>query len=185
MLQDLGGGLQLHRLDESNAQELFDLTDRNRDYLRQWLPWLDGTRTVADTREFLSQARREEERGSTVTLGIWVDDRLIGTAAMRLDDDPDACAQIGYWLSADLQGKGVMTRTVRALVDDAFKHRRRRCIEIHCAPGNLRSRAIPERLGFAVARVLPRVEWLYDHFEDHIVYEMTSEEWTKRSTVHP
>lgn len=29
-------------LELRDADELFDVTDRNRSYLRQWLPWLDN-----------------------------------------------------------------------------------------------------------------------------------------------
>ncbi len=40
-----------------------------------------------------------------------------------------------------------MTTAVRALVDHAFDEWNLHSIEIHCAPANHRSRAIPERLG--------------------------------------
>jgi ribosomal-protein-serine acetyltransferase len=35
------------------AEELFILTNRNREYLRTWLPWLDTIQKISDTREFL------------------------------------------------------------------------------------------------------------------------------------
>ena len=37
------------------AVELFQLTDRNRDFLRQWLPWLDKVKKPSDTKKFLEQ----------------------------------------------------------------------------------------------------------------------------------
>jgi ribosomal-protein-serine acetyltransferase len=35
------------------AEELFIVTDRNREYLKTWLPWLDTIQKTSDTREFL------------------------------------------------------------------------------------------------------------------------------------
>lgn len=34
------------------AEELFALTDRNREFLREWLPWLDETKTTEDSSNF-------------------------------------------------------------------------------------------------------------------------------------
>ena len=36
------------------AEELFELTNKNRNLLKQWLPWLDSVQAISDTKEFLS-----------------------------------------------------------------------------------------------------------------------------------
>lgn len=38
----------LKPLQQEDATRLFHLVEQNRAYLRQWLPWLDGLRTVVD-----------------------------------------------------------------------------------------------------------------------------------------
>jgi ribosomal-protein-serine acetyltransferase len=35
------------------AEKLFELTDRNRDFLQQWLPWLDRIKATSDTKDFI------------------------------------------------------------------------------------------------------------------------------------
>ncbi len=35
------------------AEELFELTDRNRGFLKQWLPWLDSVTKPSNTKEFI------------------------------------------------------------------------------------------------------------------------------------
>ena len=37
-------------MEERHAEQLADLTDRNREHLRTWLPWVDASRTVEDSK---------------------------------------------------------------------------------------------------------------------------------------
>ncbi|MEN1761147.1 GNAT family protein [Anoxynatronum sibiricum] len=50
-------------------------------------------------------------------------------------------------------------------------------VEIRCATGNHKSRAIPQQLRFVAEGVLREAEWLYDHYVDHVVYAMLASEW--------
>ena len=43
----------LRQLTADDTKELFSVIDANRAYLRRWLPWLDRTRSVEDTRQFI------------------------------------------------------------------------------------------------------------------------------------
>ena len=52
-------------------------------------------------------------------------------------------------------------------------------IEIRAAIGNVKSQAIPEKLGFAKEGCVREAEWLYDHYVDHIIYGMLKSDFTK------
>jgi len=84
---------------------------------------------------------------------------------------------IGYWLGERFQGSGVMTKSCKALIEYAFRELKLNRVEIRCAEKNLRSRAIPERLGFVNEGMIREAEWLYDHFVDHVVYGVLAREW--------
>jgi ribosomal-protein-serine acetyltransferase len=168
------GDLELQLLEERHAVELFGMTDENRSYLREWLPWLDSTQTVADTRTFIQSQVAAFAKGTALTLGIWRDGALVGTIGLGAIDRINRMTMIGYWLDAGEQGRGTMTRACSALVDYAFRELDLNRVEIHCATGNSRSCAIPERLGFTLEGVLRENEWLYDRFVDHRVYAMLS-----------
>jgi hypothetical protein len=45
-------------IEESHAEELFDVVDSNRDHLRKWLPWLDMNKTVEGQRIFVKSLQR-------------------------------------------------------------------------------------------------------------------------------
>jgi ribosomal-protein-serine acetyltransferase len=72
-----------------------------------------------------------------------------------------------------------MTAACRCFVEHAFVELGLRRVEIRCAFENAKSRAIPERLGFALEGVLRCSEVLYEQTVDHAVYRMLSEDWER------
>lgn len=171
--------LQLRDLSESHAPRLFDLLDSNRSYLRAWLPWLDTQRSVLDSIQFIRMARASSDRNESLSLGIWYRNELCGVISFHRIDHPNRASMIGYWLAAGFQGKGIMTESCRAFTDHGFSRLGLHRIEIRCATGNLKSQAIPNRLGFVREAVLRDSEWLYDHYVDLIVYSMLAPDWKK------
>ena len=172
--------VELRLWNESDAEELFALVDRNRSYLREWLPWLDITRSVEDERGFIRRVRKNFADGIGMETGIWVDGTLTGTISFHTSKVENRSTQIGYWISADAQGQGLITRCCKAMLDYAFEKGDFDKAEIHVARGNRKSRAIPERLGFEEERIEENTEWLYDRFVDHVVYGMTADKWLGR-----
>lgn len=61
---------QLRLLQKSDASVLFGVVDVNRAYLRQWLPWLDETRTPNDSQAFIEQAQRSLRQNTGLILAI-------------------------------------------------------------------------------------------------------------------
>lgn len=169
--------LEMRLLEDRHAAALFALTDVNRAHLRVWLPWLDGTRAVADTRQFIAMQRDRYAANEGIVAGIWWRGEIAGVVGFNTIDWANRAAEIGYWLGAAYQGHGIMTRCCRALVTYAFTELGMNRVTIPCAVGNTRSCAIPRRLGFTHEGVLRDAEWLYDRFVDHNVFAMLAREW--------
>ena len=74
---------------------------------------------------------------------------------------------------------GIMMKVAKTLTDYAFSELQLNKVEIRAAFENMKSRAIPERLGFVNEGCIRQAEWLYDHFVDHAVYGMLAEEWNE------
>lgn len=174
---DLKGGAHLRMLDGHEAAALFALTEKNRPHLRQWLPWLDLNTQPEDTQRFVDGARERYANRESVEAGLFSANQLVGMVSFNTLDWASRCGVIGYWLDADSQGQGLVTRACRALIAHGFDELDLNRIEIRCATGNVRSRAIPERMGFTCEGTLRQVEWLYDHFEDHALYALLRTEW--------
>jgi ribosomal-protein-serine acetyltransferase len=171
----------LKQLELADAEEMFRLTEENRSYLRQWLPWLDAVKRVDDTERFITMTMEQDAQGQGKHYGIWYKGKLAGTLGVHRIDWNNRKTEIGYWLAAGFQGKGLMTEAVAAYIDRfIFGEWNLNKVTIAAATGNLKSRAIPERLGFRLEGIIRSNEWLYDHFVDHAVYGLLASEWNLR-----
>ncbi len=174
----LGDGAELRLLEERHAAELFALADRNRARLRQWLAWVDGNTDPAHTAAYIRRSLAAFAQGGAAACGIWVDGAIAGAIDHHDLNASNRSVSIGYWLSEELQGRGLMTRAVRAMCARAFGELGLNRVEIRVAVGNAKSRAIPHRLGFREEGTLRQILWLYDHFVDEVVYGMLAGEWS-------
>lgn len=172
--------LKLKLLEMKDADELFRLTDANRVYLREWMPWVDATRLPEDTAQYIESARKQWAGQECITACMLYRGAICGMVDLHGISRLNRKAAIGYWLSAPLQGRGLMTRAVRAMVDYGFGGLGLHRIEIRAAVDNRRSRLIPERLGFHQEGVARGAQKLYDRYLDLVVYSMLAPEWAAR-----
>lgn len=168
--------IYLSLVERRHAQALFELIVRNADYIGEWLPFARHTTQIEDTLTFVESTLRDFASGTGLNAAIWYNDTLVGTIGLHINRANEN-ASIGYWIGHAYEGKGIMTKSCRALVDYAFSELKLHRIEIRANVGNTRSRAIPERLGFEEEGVIREAFKLYDKFNDSVVYGMLDREW--------
>lgn len=173
----IADNLEIRLLEDRHIPEIFAAVDRNRAHLRRWLPWVDRTQSPEDIALFLEHALAAFARGEELHAGIWMDGKLAGAVGHHRIDLPNRNTSIGYWLDAGIEGKGVMTRCCRALLQYLFVERKLHRVEIRCATGNTRSCAIPARLGFTREGVLREAEWVNDRFYDLVVWSLLEQDY--------
>lgn len=173
----LNDNVALELLEVRHADELFRVTDANREHLRQWLPWVDGCQSPGDTKAFIQMTRKQLLDNNGFQTAIRYRGTLVGAVGHHGINWASRSASLGYWLAKDAQGRGIMTEACRAYTSHAFATLNLNRMEIRCAVENRRSRAIPERLAFQPEGTVRQAEWLYDHFVDHVVYGMLASEW--------
>jgi ribosomal-protein-serine acetyltransferase len=172
--------IELRLLEERHAEEIFAVMDANRAHLRQWLPWVDEEVSAKEARDYIKQMRERFAAFTGLVLGIWQQGRIVGAIGLVNIDLRNRWAEIGYWMDARAQGRGIITRACRALIDYAFGDLKLNRVVIRCAEGNYKSRAVPERLGFTLEGRLRQTIWLYDRFWDAMMYGMLADEWKAR-----
>ena len=164
--------LRLYTPDD--ALIVFETVDRERERLRPWLPWVDETRGPEDTRSFIEQTISTE--GGEYGYGIWADDGFAGGIGLHTEPR-DRCAMIGYWIDARHEGRGLVTKAARALIEVAFRDLSMHRVWLTVDRENIRSRAVAERLGLRREGVR-REDRLFDGiFHDTAIYGILEDEW--------
>lgn len=153
-----------------DADSLYDVTIRNREWLAPWMSWMDRVIDVSDTYAFLRASEKEAYEHTAFKGGIWRRGELIGCIDLHQIDWGNANGRIGYWLDKEHTGQGIMTRAVRLLTEYAFEALDLHRIEIHVATNNESSRRVPERLGYTLEGVLRDAQRLRGRYADHALY---------------
>lgn len=169
----------LKMLDLRDAEHLFALTIQSKNTLREWLPFIDYTRSIADSKNFILSTMKQYSDNNGFQAGIWYDGNLAGVIGFHKIDWNNKSTSIGYWLGNEYIGLGLMTKSVEAFVNHALIDLQLNRVEIRAAVENKKSRAIPERLGFQEEGCVRQAEWLYDHYVDHVIYGMLASDWKR------
>jgi ribosomal-protein-serine acetyltransferase len=173
---DLGGGAAVRPVRAEDADGLYAVADANRAHLAPWMPWAAANR-VEDSRTYVAGALAQRARDDGFQAVMLVDGTLAGSIGFHRVDRINRATSIGYWIAAAHEGRGIVTRAVRALVGHAFGDWGLHRVEIDAAVGNVRSRAVPERLGFAQEGVRRDGERFGERYVDLVVYSMLAPDW--------
>jgi len=193
--------ITVRTLHPDDAGAFFHLLERNRPRLRPWIDLSSLPETAQATRIFtiecyfgsldpltaIDTPYIDEVRpyyapsDPPMEMGIWFRGVLAGEITLSTLEGSPTAAEFGYWIDAEHEGKGLVTRCVRALMEHTVDHMAIERFVIGCALDNQRSRAVPERLGFHLQATIPNGEVVGEFTYDRVVYEIQSTEWRSRN----
>jgi ribosomal-protein-serine acetyltransferase len=135
---------------ESDAQAIFEAVAESRDHVRPWLPFADEHQTVEESRDWIIHTMAQWLLREDLAIGIWetATDRFLGGTGIHPHNWDTGYFEIGYWIRASAAGHGYVTEAVRLLANYIFDTLKATRLEIRCDELNVRSAAIPQRLGF-------------------------------------
>jgi ribosomal-protein-serine acetyltransferase len=135
---------------ESDAQAIFEAVAESRDHVRPWLPFADEHQTVEESRDWIIHTMAQWLLREDLAIGIWeaATDRFLGGTGIHPHNWDTGYLEIGYWIRASAAGHGYVTEAVRLLANYIFDTLKATRLEIRCDELNVRSAAIPQRLGF-------------------------------------
>jgi len=164
----------LYPLSVDDIFKIFNTLNEEREYMREWLPFVDTTHEEEDTANFVNHVLQTEDKQFT----IYYQDKFVGLVGFKDTDNTNKKIEIGYWLSQHAQGKGIMMKSVFRLLELAFSEMEMNRIQIKVAVGNHKSRRIPERLGFQTEGVERDGELLVGGvYTDIAVYSLLKREF--------
>ena len=164
---EVSDDIVLYQLSVDDIFKIFNTLNNEREYMREWLPFVDATKEIEDTGNYVRYVLQTADKQFT----IYYKDQFVGLIGFKDTDTDNKKTEIGYWLSQHAQGKGIMIQSVAKLMNR---------IQIKVAVGNDKSRRIPEKLGFQMEGIERDGELLVDNvFTDIAVYSLLRKEYKK------
>ncbi|GAA4074597.1 GNAT family protein [Actinomadura miaoliensis] len=174
---DLGDGARLRPLEPWQAEEFLAHGERARPHIANWIPWATTVTDVEKARTLLRDYADRQAADTGRIYGIWVDGVLRGGTVFRTFDTAVGVCEVGVWLEAEAEGRGLVTRAVRHMIDWAVGERGMVRVEWRCAPDNLRSQAVAKRLGMRLDGTLRQSYVFHGERRDEQIWSLLADEW--------
>lgn len=179
------GGIVLRPPQATDYAQWSDLRRESAAHLAPYEPaWGADDLTRFAFRRRLRQYQREIASDLTYPFLVFSarEGRLLGGVTLgNVRRGVAQTASIGYWLGAPHVGRGIMTRSVEAVLDFAFDELRLHRIEASCLPTNRTSIAVLARCGFRPEGVARKCLKIAGRWQDHVTYAILSEDRTARA----
>ncbi len=169
--------LKLGFYTEHNAEEVFNVVKENYEHLYRWSPWLDEGYSLERAKEFAKLSVKQFANRESMPVCIIYKNEIVGGTGFNNFNWDYKIAEIGYWLAKKHNGKGIVTKCCRKLLDYAFGELKLNRIVLKCVPENRKSRAIPERLDFINEGIERQGGFHHGEFVDFVIYSMLAEDW--------
>jgi len=169
--------LELRLISLASAQTIFNSINHSRQHLREWLPFVSATKTISDTRNFIKSVLQSQNQKPEKIFEIWQKTDFAGLIGFKEIDQNNHKAEMGYWLDQRMTEQGIMLKATKTLIDHAFQKMELNRIVIKVATGNLRSLAIPKKLGFSFEGLEREGEFLNSQYHNLEVFGLLKKEW--------
>lgn len=163
-----------------DAGDLFRTVNDSREHLRPWLIWVDATTKPEHSQQFIQTSLQQQHSQEALALGIFYDRKLVGGIGMHLWDHVLEKAQLGYWISKEFEGKGIVTKCLERFIDFLFDKVHLNKLEIHFIPNNKRSAAVATKLGFKTEGILRDSYIVNGTFTNLVITGLLKKEWHDR-----
>ncbi|HWS32960.1 MAG TPA: GNAT family N-acetyltransferase [Actinoplanes sp.] len=160
----------------ADATEIAALIAANREHLAPWDPVRDESYYTADGQwRLISDVLRT---GTSLPHAIVEDGRIIGRVNLNnVVHGAFQSASVGYWVAADVAGRGVASAAVAAVVEAAFTTYGLHRVEAGTLVHNVRSQRVLERNGFQRFGLAPGYLRIAGEWQDHYLYQLLNDKW--------
>jgi [ribosomal protein S5]-alanine N-acetyltransferase len=156
---------------------LAELLRVNRDFLAPWEPVRgEDYFTVVGQRAVIRRVLEQHEQGSTLPHVITDDsDRVVGRITLNeIVRGPFQSCNLGYWVGAADNGRGLAGAAVRDILRVAFVELGLHRIQAGTLLGNVGSQRVLERNGFVRFGVAPSYLNIAGDWQDHALYQLVT-----------
>jgi RimJ/RimL family protein N-acetyltransferase len=124
--------------------------------LKPWMPWAHTNQTEQDVEANIRDSIAKFITREDLRLHLFDKEtgEFIGSSGLHRINWEVPKFEIGYWIDTGFSGRGYITESTEEIIRFAFTELNAKRVEIRCDPRNIKSRAIPEKLGFTLEGIL-------------------------------
>ncbi len=161
--------LLLKQITDEDIYPLFNL--RSDKEIMKYIP-RHPAETIEDARQLIQHFDEVIHQNSKITWGIYLKEtvQLIGTIGYVNIYKENYRAEIGYLLSRNQQGKGVMSEALAAAMNYGFNELKLHSIEAIVHPDNVSSSRLLEKNQFIKEAYLKENQFFKGKFIDSVIY---------------
>jgi ribosomal-protein-serine acetyltransferase len=178
---EIAEGAELRPLEPWQAGEFLAHVEKARPHIAAYIPWSEVVDDEEKARNFLQRYATRQANDEGRLYGIWLDGELVGGLMFRTFEPGWGSCELGVWLSAEAEGRGLISRSAQHLIDWAIGTRGMARVEWRCVPTNSRSVAVAKRLGMTCEGTLRQAFPHRGELHDVQIWAMVREEWAHRS----
>lgn len=174
MTFDLGDGIRLRLVEPGDAEAYAAAYAANRAHLAHWDPVRDESfYTVQWHKNLVAQYLRDNAEGRAARFVVaGADGRILGVANIaNIVRGAFHSADLGYWVDASLQSRGVMTRAVAFVIDYARDELRLHRLQASTLLENAASQRVLLRNGFQQFAMAPKYLRIAGAWQDHLLFQ--------------
>ena len=161
----------------AHAEIVFQLVDANRDFIGRYQSWAYRIEAPADAQALLQRDLMGMAQGRRWAWLVYYQGQPAGRIGLFVTMPELQECEISYWLAEAFTGKGIVTRSLRTVLDFAFTNLNLRHVLIGFDPDNVKSKAIPERLGFQPEFSYRKHDLVKNEWRDLQFYGLLREDW--------
>lgn len=169
--------LVLRNLTPEHTQEMLDYYIKNENHLKQFEPTRDSSfYTYEGQKEILTESFRQFIDGTSIDLGIFKDEKLIGKIKLsNIVYGILRSAFVGYSIDKDHQGKGYMKEVLRKVCNYAFEEMGLHRLEASTLLENERSQSVLKACDFEELGVSRKYLYISGEWRDHKIFYKINE----------
>lgn len=129
--------------------------------------------------------RREAKAGRCLPFAITYDDALVGQlTVMTIVRGAFNSGSVGYWVSSEVAGRGVVPTALALVVDHCFGPVGLHRLEVNVRPENAPSLRVVEKLGWRREALHERYLFIDGAWRDHVSFAYTAEDLPEGLLAH-
>lgn len=160
-----------------DGKQIYESITASREELSKYLPFAGEETSEEEVEEECRNAHIRFLQRTELRMYIFEKEtgKFIGSSGFHDVNWKVPRFEIGYWLDSRYTGQGYMTEAIEALTDYAFRELKAKRVTIKCDATNLKSRAVAERLGYALEGTIKNDAWSVDktRLTDTLIFAKT------------